>query len=323
VCPVGALTSTDFRFRARVWFLRSARTVCQGCATGCNAYLDHDPRNNTPYRHRPRENMEVNRYWMCDEGMLSYKRAVENRVASALVGGEDATIDEALAAAKEQLKGHAADPSKIAIVLSAQHSNEDNFALVTLAKTYLGVGDFYMSGRALGRGDQILMNEDKNPNTRGVVQIASTTPPRPFVQLQEAIESGKVSYVLALGAELEVDAGPAQAALGRLKGLVTIAAHNGPLVRAAHITLPACSWAEADGTYVNVKGLAQKSERALTPRGDALPGWDLVARLGRALGYALDWKKLADVHRAMQAEASAVHASDTSGAKAPENEVAL
>jgi NADH-quinone oxidoreductase subunit G len=52
VCPVGALTSRDFRFKARVWFLRSARTVCQGCATGCNAFLDFDPRNNTPYRHR-------------------------------------------------------------------------------------------------------------------------------------------------------------------------------------------------------------------------------------------------------------------------------
>src|SRR6478609_5944157 len=113
VCPVGALTSSDFRFKARVWFLRSARTICQGCATGCNAFLDYDPRNNTPYRHRPRENMEVNKYWMCDEGMLSYKRATENRLLTALVGREDATIAEALEAAKSQLKGHDADPSRI------------------------------------------------------------------------------------------------------------------------------------------------------------------------------------------------------------------
>src|SRR3954462_9202063 len=91
VCPVGALTSSDFRFKARVWFLRSARTICQGCATGCNAYLDYDPRDNTAYRHRPRENMQVNKYWMCDEGMLSYTRAAENRLPAALVGGEDAS----------------------------------------------------------------------------------------------------------------------------------------------------------------------------------------------------------------------------------------
>src|SRR6185295_7110793 len=112
VCPVGALTSSDFRFKARVWFLRSARTVCQGCATGCNAYLDYDPRNNTPYRHRPRDNAEVNKYWMCDEGMLSYKRAVEDRLLSALVGNDDADFDDALAAAKDQLAGHADDPAK-------------------------------------------------------------------------------------------------------------------------------------------------------------------------------------------------------------------
>jgi NADH-quinone oxidoreductase subunit G len=310
VCPVGALTSSDFRFKARVWFLRSARTVCQGCATGCNAFLDYDPRNNTPYRHRPRENMEVNNYWMCDEGMLSYKRAVENRLGTALVGGEDATLEEALAAAKEQLKGHSNDPSKVAIVLSAQHSNEDNFAMVTLAKTYLGAGDFYVSGRPLGRGDAILMSEDKNPNTRGVMQMASTTPPRPIAALLDAIEAGQYSYVIALGSELEVDEAQAHKALTKLKGVVTIAAHDGPLAKAAHIALPACAWAEVDGTYVNKQGLAQRSERALRPRGDARPGWELVARLARTLGYAMDWKKLADVHRAMAPEAFARAFSD-------------
>jgi NADH-quinone oxidoreductase subunit G len=310
VCPVGALTSSDFRFKARVWFLRSARTVCQGCATGCNAYLDYDPRNNTPYRHRPRENMEVNKYWMCDEGMLSYKRAVEGRLEAALVGGEDATIEEALAAAKDQLKGHGNDPSKVAVVLSAQHSNEDNFALVTLAKTFIGAGDFYVSGRPLGRGDDILMSEDKNPNTRGVMQIASTTPPRPIHELLDAIEADEYQYVIALGSELEVDGAQAQKALSKLKGVVTIAAHDGPLAKAAHIALPACSWAEADGTYVNKNGLAQRSERALRARGDSRPGWELVSRLARALGYALDYKKLSDVHRAMAPEAYARAVAD-------------
>jgi NADH-quinone oxidoreductase subunit G len=90
---------------------------------------------------------------MCDEGMLSYKAAVDNRLLVALVGGDDASIDDALTAAKEQLKGHKQDPSKIAVVLSAQHSSEDNFALCTLAKTYLGVGDFFVSGKPLGKGD--------------------------------------------------------------------------------------------------------------------------------------------------------------------------
>ena len=71
VCPVGALTTKDFRFKARVWFLRSVKSVCQGCATGCNTYLDYDSRFNRTYRYRPRENEAVNKYWMCDDGMVS------------------------------------------------------------------------------------------------------------------------------------------------------------------------------------------------------------------------------------------------------------
>src|SRR3954470_23643445 len=105
VCPVGALTSKDFRFKARVWFLRTARTICTGCATGCNAYLDYDPRTMTPHRHRPRENMAVNQYWMCDEGMLSYSRVVEHRLLEPKVGGKAVTLQAALAEARRRFAG--------------------------------------------------------------------------------------------------------------------------------------------------------------------------------------------------------------------------
>ncbi len=65
-----------------------------------------------------------------------------------------------------------------------------------------------------------------------------------------------------------------------------IASHDGPLPQAAHVVLPACAWAETEGTYVNAKGLAQVSEKALKPLGDAQPAWKLVADLGKALGFA-------------------------------------
>jgi NADH-quinone oxidoreductase subunit G len=310
VCPVGALTSADFRFKARVWFLRSARTICQGCATGCNAHLDYDPRNNTPYRHRPRDNEQVNKYWMCDEGMLSYKRAVEDRQTTALVGGEDASIPDALTAAKEQLKGLKDDPERVAVILSAQHSVEDNFALMALARTYVGATDFFVSGRPLGRGDAILMNEDKNPNTRGVIALAASTAssdkpigaPRPMADLLKGIQSGKYAYAIGLGADVEVDAKEAKQTLSRLRGFVVIASHEGPLTQAAHVVLPACAWAETEGTYVNAKGLAQVSEKALRPLGDAQPGWKLVAELGKTLGFATAWKKLAELRASVPAD---------------------
>src|SRR5690606_36740724 len=86
VCPVGALTSRDFRFKARVWFLKSAPGVCSGCATGCNTHVDYDPRNGQVYRLRPRDNEAVNKFWMCDDGMMTYRENQEGRALSAWVG---------------------------------------------------------------------------------------------------------------------------------------------------------------------------------------------------------------------------------------------
>src|SRR5579863_4790396 len=124
VCPVGALTTKDFRFKARVWFLRTAPSVCQGCATGCNAHLDYDPRYNKAYRYRPRDNEKVNKFWMCDDGMLTYKEAHAARIVEARVRGEFATVPQAVEQARAMLVA-AAKPA-VAFVLSAAHSLEDN-----------------------------------------------------------------------------------------------------------------------------------------------------------------------------------------------------
>jgi NADH-quinone oxidoreductase subunit G len=301
VCPVGALTSSDFRFKARVWFLRSARTICTGCATGCNAYLDYDPRTMTPYRHRPRENMAVNKYWMCDEGMLSYSRITEGRLLEPKVRGKVASLEDALAEAKRIFTS--VPKESIAVVLSAQHSNEDNFALLELASKFIGTNGLFVSGKPAGKRDDILMHEDKNPNSAGVKKLAPAA--RPFEHLLEALLTGTYTHVIALGSDLPGMPELLEAPLSKLTGLVTVAAHEGPLARLAKVALPACTWAEAEGTYVNSRGMSQKSERAIEPRGGARPAWELLARLGEALGYATHWKKLKEVRKAMEPESAA------------------
>ena len=295
LCPVGALTSKDFRFKARVWFLRSAKTICTGCATGCNAFLDYDPRTQRPYRHRPRENAAVNQYWMCDEGMLSYQRLVEGRLLEPLVGGRASTFSAALASAKELFKS--APKDSVAVVLSEQHSNEDNFALYELARSHMGVNAIFVSGKADGEGDRILRNADKNPNRAGVRRIAQDA--RPVAQLLDGIASGKYSFILALGSEVAEAAQVLEVFERRSKSgptaptLVTLATHAGPLVQASAVVLPVCAWAEAEGTYFNARGMAQVSARALEPRGaDVKPAWEVIARFGQALGYATTWRKL-------------------------------
>jgi NADH-quinone oxidoreductase subunit G len=305
VCPVGALTSSDFRFKARVWFLRSARTVCVGCATGCNSFTDFDPRSQTVHRYRPRENLAVNKYWMCDDGMLDYQRIHQNRILEARVGGETTTREAATAKAAEILKR--ADPASLAVVLSAEHSQEDNAALLWLARDVLHAAAVFESGRPDGEGDQILRDADKNPNQAGIFELVAPSAPKSFDDYLKAAADGGVKTVLALGSQSPDPAKPLPSGIE----LVAISTHEGPWAARAKVVLPASSWAESDGTFVNAKGLRQQSEKAIEPRGDSRPAYRLVADLARALGTAPSWRRLSELQSAF-----AIHRTP-SGAPAP------
>jgi NADH-quinone oxidoreductase subunit G len=296
VCPVGALTSSDFRFKARVWFLRSARTTCVGCATGCSSFTDFDPRNQKVYRYRPRENPAVNKYWMCDDGMLDYRRIHEGRVLEARIQGEGATDASALEKAAELIKQAA--PQKTAILLSAEHSNEDNAALLDLGRA-LGALQVFYTGKPAGQGDDILRSADKNPNTRGVLGLLGGKA-RPFSDLLTSIRDGRVAAIVALGSA--VPAPGDAAALKDAKNLIAISTHSGPISDHAAVVLPASSWAEADGTFVNRDGLRQESDRAIQPQGQSKPAYRWVLELSKVLGLSLPWKKLAELRAAAIAE---------------------
>jgi NADH-quinone oxidoreductase subunit G len=290
VCPVGALTTKDFRFKARVWFLRSAKSVCQGCATGCNAHLDFDPRNNKVFRYRPRDNDAVNKFWMCDEGMLSYRAAHEGRVTEARIGRKATTIDLAVKEAKKRLGD--VPKESIAVLLSAQHSLEDNWAVRELSRL-LGGATVYAAGAGKGYADDILIDADKNSNTKGVSELAPDA--KTYAQLLDDMRSSRVSHVIALGGVTPRNEPEDATALGMLGTLIVIASHEGALTDAAHVVLPATSWAEHNGTYVNRQGIHQVAEKGPLPQGASKPAWDLARLLGTALGLEVTWTKLKDV----------------------------
>jgi NADH-quinone oxidoreductase subunit G len=305
VCPVGALTTKDFRFKARVWFLRTVPAVCQGCATGCSAHLDYDPRYNKAYRYRPRDDEKVNQFWMCDEGMLSYKAAHEGRVLDARVRGAAVSTAKAL----DEVKALFADVPKqsIAILFSATHSLEDNYALHEVGAVLFGSSLAYTSGMPAGYEDDILIHRDKNPNTMGVAQLAPEA--KSFQVLLDDVAAGRITHVLALGG-----AAPDAADALRSCKVVTIAAHDGPLVGAATVVLPATSWAEHSGTYVNAKGIRQISERALEPQGASKPAWRQLADLATALGYKAASTKLKQIRTQLMGSAAVVEAGQSAGA---------
>ena len=292
VCPVGALTAVDFRFKARVWFLRSAQSVCVGCATGCSSFTDYDPRTQKVHRYRPRENMRVNQHWMCDDGMLDYRRIHAGRVLAPRVDGEGTTKELAFDKARELIL--AAKPETSAVVLSAEHSLEDNFALLHLAKEVLKTSHVFVSGRPAGKGDQVLRDADKNPNTAGVRRLAPEA--KSFADLARAAGEGRFSLVVSLGSSVP-DAAQG-AVLGKIPTLVALASHEGPFAEHAEVLLPASSWAEADGTFVNRQGIAQESDRAVTPQGESRPAYRLLLDLLRALDRAPSWKKLDELRAA-------------------------
>ena len=278
VCPVGALTAKDFRFSMRAWELSATPSVCPGCATGCNIEI-HAARN-VIRRLVPRLNPAVNKYWMCDEGRLTYQPVHENRLVAPVVAGAPTRWDDAVDKAAGLLtQARDKSPSTLGVLLSAQMTNEDLFAFSRLAAEDLRTDRVYLAGAPEGWCDDILVSSDKNPNTTGAKLIGGPTL-RTAADLKRDLENRVVTALLLVG---ETDAvGP----LELLQTLVVVTSHQGPPVAAAQVALPLAMWAEVDGSFTNRQGKVQRLYAAIAAAGQARPGWEIAARLGRALGAA-------------------------------------
>ena len=141
LCPVGALTSKDFRFSQRVWFLKTINSVCHGCAKGCNIYIDHNKikyQDDVVYRFRPRKNNAINGFFMCDEGRLSYKELEENRQETYLLNGEDISEQDAIKRAKDSIENH---KENIVIVIDANLYTQEIESILDFA-SYLNAKVF-------------------------------------------------------------------------------------------------------------------------------------------------------------------------------------
>jgi NADH-quinone oxidoreductase subunit G len=290
VCPVGALTAKDFRFKARVWFLRSAKSICTGCGKGCNSYTDFDPRCNHVYRFRPRANEQVNGYWMCDEGMLSYEHIVKGRITSAHVDGEVTSFELAVQNAVTTLKH--VEGKHLAVLLGAEFSQEDNAALLWLGRR-LGAESFFETGKPDGQGDNVLKVADKNPNSAGIRLLLGKAPGRED-ELTDGLRSGLITHVIALGTTLK-DSSQEPWFSSLRKHFIVLGAHGGALANAARVLVPVTVPAESTGTFVNAAGLAQLSEQAVRPAPDTLPAHCIVLKIVEGLGLGSPWKTITEL----------------------------
>jgi NADH-quinone oxidoreductase subunit G len=303
VCPVGALTSKDFRFAMRAWELSTTPSICTGCATGCNDEIHHS--KGRIYRLVPRENQDVNKFWMCDEGRFTYKEIATSRVAAASVAGGLVPLEQAVRFAAERLRSLQGAGSHVGIVLSAQATNEANYALCKIARE-LGFERIYLSGRPLRpeRQDDILRHADVNPNTAGMRAVADWCAPgkaKTVSQLGADLASGGLKALWILGEDATFNE-ETLALFGMLELCLVQASHVTPLTSlssTAHIVLPAALWAEVDGTFTNAKGHVQRIRRAVEPPGEARSHQDLVALLGKHLSIPFEYPSTKALFREM------------------------
>lgn len=265
ICPVGALTSQDFRFKARVWDMSFNKSVCLGCARGCN--IQAGARNNEILRLEPLTNLEVNNYWMCDYGRLTqFKYVNENRVKnpalrSAAGALEDASWEQATQRAAELLKSY--KPEEIMVLGSAKATVEDNYALARFAREVLKTPniDFFRYEDS-SFGDDYLRRSDMTPNAAGALAVG-VKPDKGGAQASELaakIQSGSVKAVYALEDDIAAISPELASALDSLGALVVHAINFTATAQKAHVVLPAASFAELEGVYVNFQNRAQRVE---------------------------------------------------------------
>lgn len=278
ICPVGALTSRDFRFRMRVWFLKETPSICPSCGTGCNILIGS--RQGRIYRYTPRPNDAVNSHWMCDYGRLNYKwihRA--DRLKKVRIRGRDSGWELATAEILERLRR--AEPGSVGLVGSARLSNEELWLLSRLKARLRAMSD---SVPREGEGDHLLLNADRNPNTQGarLTGICYTEMGSQLPVMLERVRKGQIRALLVFGEELTRH-GFEPELLERLDFLVVCDVLPNATTERAHYLLPGCAPAEKMGTFTNVRGRVQRFQPAIPPPGDARPEWEVLAEWVSAL----------------------------------------
>ena len=320
LCPVGALTSSDFRFRRRVYYLDPVATVCPECSNGCSIFADRSLRQ--LFRFRPRVNPEVNRSWMCDEGRLSYSawNDPRGRIEAPMAREDGRHVAVTWARAVEILAERLrAAGASFAALAHPRMTNEDLLVLRELAAARGGSVEFRLAGceRLFDEPeDRLLRKRDKNPNTRGAIEILLENEARrralgePSAReeepgrrwLERLFEPGTEgpagdraagpeppgSGVLLVFRWDEEALGPAGMAAIERASFVAFCGPWEPAWSArCDLLLPAARTGEREGSFTNHAGRVQVVRPALPRYGLARDPWAFLDEVARALGHEL------------------------------------
>ncbi len=328
VCPVGAITTRDYRFKSRPWDNPNVSdTICTLCSKGCStsAWIKAKPewaKGTQLVRMTPRFNAEINSYWMCDIGRFDFRWVEgEGRLRKPLLrqGGSLSPVawHDAEPRLREALEAAgAADPMSVRFLVSAHTANEELFVLKQLVNGLQGpegVGAVTMTWKhapkAQPAGTKFVVPATDAPNVNGARDLGFSTGAgnagAPDVSsLQRAVDAGQVRVLYVLDPGPDGSTGDVQWIIdarqrGAIATLIVQTVENTALTAAADIVLPGAAWVEKDALYTNDRGMVQASSRTIAPPGEAREDWFILTGLGRALGLSLGYQGSVDVRRAM------------------------
>jgi len=293
ICPVGAITDEDFRFKTRNWFLRSGESICPLCSRGCSIIIEYHPgfpripRTRRVYRVRAQENKEVNGFWICDRGRYGYSYLDQNRLDKIIVNNKEIMKEpswsNALAFITERIKRlhYMKKTSAVALVADAWLSNEELFLLRKIFKDDLKIEKMYLVDPKPADGDGFLLTSERSPNRRGAQEAGFELGPLSLGGLAEGIEfilvfSPSLSEVFSLT--------DVKNALERIDTKVLFTPYSSDLNSLFDIVLPSALIAEKGGSLTNIDGKVQSFAPVLEPPGESLPEWKMLVDLAKELG---------------------------------------
>ena len=284
ICPVGAITEKEFRFKRRVWKLKKTPSICVGCSTGCNVTIEYD--KNEVFRLKPRDNPDVNRWWMCDQGRLTYKdlNIRENRIAHPLgktaEGFQEISWENAFSAIQEKISELQPTSNEVIGLVDTHASNEELYLFKKLLKEGFDsdqlffpdveweqpVSDFFINS---------LITSDKNPNRAGA-RMLGLKGAKSSEEVTSKIPTG-TKVLLVFGKPFEDENLLSQA--GNISLVINIAAWQSGWSETADVTLPGRLHSEKDATYTNKAGRVQRVNTAIRAFHKTRPDWMVLCGL--------------------------------------------
>jgi NADH-quinone oxidoreductase subunit G len=294
ICPVGALTERDFRFKARVWYLSSAPSVCDGCARGCNVdvhfVLDRPHLNDGArvLRVKPRYNPDVNQWWMCDEGRFGFGWIDRGRLTNVRRKGADSTWDEALSAIAEGLS----KARGIGVVASSQLTTEELFLIREIFQGKLDARVVAPPLEPPGTSDDFLIESDRNPNARGAALLGLSGDTKDAEDLVADALEGRLEALWVFGHDLTSLMGKdvLQELSRKLSLFVFSGTNESPTAAGSHWVLPTAAYLEKDGTFVNRQGRIQRIGRAFPPLAGSREDWSVLIETARRANHPLSFR---------------------------------